>query len=339
MKKVILRSLTIIIVVFTLFSIFAFLGINIAHGKIFSRADYDKYESNRYLMYEDIDKNTYPRESLKISVENHYINGFLYGAENRKGVIILSPGHRDPSDIKLYEIMYFVDKGWMVLCYDYTGCYSSEGKSMIGYVQAPKDLKNVINYIKTDTRFANIPVLLFGHSLGGYASAAVMQSSNNVTAVVVASGFDNPKEQWEYSIKRFTGPLGEILEPYAGIYMDLKFREEAHLSAIDGINSTDIPVLVISGTDDEYYGGKSKIYMKKETITNKNCEFMLMDKLGHNGHYNYFLTNEAVKYQEQVKKDKSQKINKMLYFEHDENIMDRINEFYMKAIATKIQQL
>ncbi|MDF2543864.1 MAG: dipeptidyl aminopeptidase/acylaminoacyl-peptidase-like protein [Herbinix sp.] len=53
--------------------------------------------------------------------------GYLYGLNNTKGLIIVSPGHRDTNDIKLPEITYFVNKGWMVLCYDYTGCYRSEG--------------------------------------------------------------------------------------------------------------------------------------------------------------------------------------------------------------------
>ena len=40
--------------------------------------------------------------------------------------MFISPGNRDVLDIKLPEITYFVDKGWMVLCFDYTGCYASD---------------------------------------------------------------------------------------------------------------------------------------------------------------------------------------------------------------------
>lgn len=111
--------------------------------------------------------------------------------------------------------MYFVDNGWMVLCYDYTGCYDSEGNSMVGYVQAPKDLNAEIHYVESEAQFDNIPILLFGHSLGAYASTAVLQYGNDITAVVAALGFDDPKEQWEYSVKRLTGR--SLLEAYAGI--------------------------------------------------------------------------------------------------------------------------
>ncbi|MDF2543865.1 MAG: dipeptidyl aminopeptidase/acylaminoacyl-peptidase-like protein [Herbinix sp.] len=101
--------------------------------------------------------------------------------------------------------------------------------------------------------FLDMPILLFGHSLGAYASTAVLQYEHNIAAVVSASGFDDSKEQWEYSVKRYTGLLGTVLKPYSGILMSLKFGEMAHFSAIDGINSTNIPVLIISGTTDEFY--------------------------------------------------------------------------------------
>ena len=174
--------------------------------------------------------------------------------------------------------------------------------------------------------------MLFGHSLGAYASTAVLKYNHKVAAVVAASGFDDPKEQWKYSVKKSTSFLGALLEPYAGIYIDMKFGDEAHLSAVDGINSIDVPILVISGTDNEYYGGESKIYERKGKITNTNCVFLLMDELNHSGHYDYFLTNEAVKYQKQVKNFQITKIDKALYLEHDETIMKNINDFFLKAI-------
>ncbi len=332
MNKLLSRILTIIIPVIILFSILALLGISIAHRQVFSRADYSGYDSDRLLTYSDINGQVYPRETLKIKSGDNVLAGYLYGVDSQKGLIIVSPGHRDPNDVKLYEIMYFVDKGWMVLVYDYTGCYDSEGSSMIGYVQAPKDLDGVIHYVQSEARFDNLPILLFGHSLGAYASTAVLQYGNGIAGVVAASGFDNPKEQWEYSIKRSTGVLGPLLEPYAGIFMNIKFGDQAHFSAIDGINSTDIPVLVISGTDDEFYGGASQIYIKKGIITNPNCKFILMDKPYHNGHYDYFLTDKALAYQAHMNNDETNKVDKFLYFEHDKEVMDRINAFFESNI-------
>ena len=229
--------------------------------------------------------------------------------------------------------MNFVDNGWMVLCYDYTGCYGSTGSDMVGYTQASTDIDAVLTYIEDNRKFDNLPVMLFGHSLGAYASTAILQNKHNVTAVVAASGFDNPTEQWNYSIRRYTGAFGIILSPYANLIMKMKFGDRAYFSAIDGINSTEIPVLVIAGTTDEYYGDVSSLYAHRESITNPNCKIQLMNDENHHGHYDYFLTDEAVEYQNRVKNGEvTFPIDKFLYMEHDNEMMNDINQFYFNAI-------
>ena len=50
-----------------------------------------------------------------------------------------------------------------------------------------------------------------------------------------------------------------------------------------------------------------------------------LDQENHNEHYTYFLTDNAVEYQ----KSKPQgKIDKRLYMEHDESVMNMIRDFY-----------
>jgi pimeloyl-ACP methyl ester carboxylesterase len=314
-------------------SLICFIGVTVAHMVVFSRADYDEYPTDRYLLYEDLNAEEYPRENISIQSGKNKLAAYLYGVGNRQGLIIISPGHRDSSDVKLYEITYFVDAGWMVLSYDLTGCYNSEGASMVGYTQAVRDLNAVLNFVEMDEATAGVPVMLFGHSLGGYASAAVLPAGHDVKAVVVASSFDTPKEQWRYSIEHYTGVLHFPLLPFTDLFIALKYGGEADLSAVDGINAVDIPVLVISGADDEYYGGESQVYAKRGQVRNPNCAFMLMEEPGANGHYDYFLTKEAVAYQRLVK-DKAVQgmIDKNQYMEHDKEFMDMLNGFLLAAL-------
>lgn len=334
-KSRVRRDMIGLLLIIIAFNIAAFIGVNVAYNKVFSRADYYEYNTAYFYTYDEIDTNKYKREILSIKSGKNTLAGYLYGQESTQGLIIISPGHRDASDIKLSEITYFVDKGWMVLCYDYTGCYTSEGSSMIGYVQAPADLDEVLDYIESDHRFDKLPVMLFGHSLGAYASAAVLQYKHNITAVVAASGFDDPTEQWEYSVKRFTNIFGNLLSPYSKMIMNTKFGDMAHFSAIDGINSTEIPVLIMQGTTDEFYGNVSSIYEHRDKITNVNCSLRIMSEENHHGHYDYFLSDKAVAYRNKIKKDEIEKkeaIDKFLYIEHDDEIMNYINEFYLNAL-------
>ncbi|WP_294352265.1 hypothetical protein [uncultured Clostridium sp.] len=58
---------------------------------------------------------------------------------------------------------------------------------------------------------------------------------------------------WIDSARLFNKENGEELAPYADIYINLKNGPLADFSAIDGINSTDAPVMVISGSNEEVY--------------------------------------------------------------------------------------
>lgn len=305
-------------------SLLIFCGIYIAHSIVFSRADYDKYDAAHYLLYDDLDAEKYPREQRFIQSGKNTISAFYYPATDSKGLIVVAPGHRDSNDIKLYEICYFVDSGYSVICLDYTGCYSSSGKSMNGYSQCVYDLDALLDDIEADNHFQNMPLYLFGHSMGGYAVSAVLQFGHHIDKVISASGFDTPQEQWQYSIKRCTGVFYPIIQPLNTLFINLQYGNDKALSAIDGINSVTTPVLIISAEDDVFYGGYSPLYSHQNEIVNPNCAFVLMNEENHNGHYNYFLSDAALLYQAS---NPSVPINKALYMEHDENIMNMLVKF------------
>ncbi len=169
-------------------------------------------------------------------------------------------------------------------------------------------------------------LLILDSSLGGYAVTAVLNFDHRVDAVVSASGFNSASEQWECSIQRFTGWLYPIISPMNRLFIDLEYGEDRNLSAVDGINNANIPVLVISADVDVFYNGnRSPIYEARDSITNENCEFILMDEEGHNEHYSYFLTDAALEYQESKP---TNNIDRELYMEHDDNVMLTIIEFY-----------
>lgn len=331
MNGILIMFLTVLILVAGFCSV-AFYIISRAHQEQFKRADYDEASRSKSLNYTDFSL-SYPREVLQIPSGNNMLNGYLYGTDNKKGLIIISSGHRNATEAYLRNMSYFVDKGWMVLCYDYTGYYNSEGKNMTDYTQAVRDLHAVLSYIEESNRFKRIPCLLYGHSLGAYVSTAILTFPHKISAVVAASGFDKPIEQWNYSVKRFSGRLGTILGAMAALYMRIAFgKDTVRFSAVDGINNTNIPVLIISGTEDEYYGGKSPIYIKRDQISNSNCSFLLMEREKHNGHYDYMLTDKAIDYQKFCQENKALPVDKWLIMEQDDSFFDRINTFLLSAI-------
>lgn len=75
------------------FSMIATLAIGIAHRIVFGRVDYEQYDSEHYLLYSDLDEKQYPRDTLQIQSGKNVLTGYLYGANNTNGLIIISPGH------------------------------------------------------------------------------------------------------------------------------------------------------------------------------------------------------------------------------------------------------
>lgn len=209
MKKVI-KVIAILLAV--TYFVIAPVVITVIHGKVMSKCTYDEYKSGMYLVYDEVAAN-YPREKIQVPSGENNLSAYLYGKDNKKGLIVVSPGHRDANDVKLYEIMYFVDAGYQVICFDYTGCYTSEGDTFGKYTQAVYDLDAILTYCDNNVAFSDMPVYLFGHSLGGYATGAVLNYDHRVDAAVVASGFDCAKEQWECSVKRFTEPVYFLIRP------------------------------------------------------------------------------------------------------------------------------
>lgn len=324
MKSKIEKIIIKIIWVCLIFCVICPIAMAIIHGIVMGKYDYDRYDSDYYLVYDDV-KHEYPRKTILFESGKNTLSAYLYGEGNEKGIIVVAPGHSDSNDIKLYEIRYFVDAGYSVICFDYTGCYTSEGDSFGGYTQAVYDLDALLNYVENNGEFEDKQIYLFGHSLGGYAVAAVLGMEHNVKAVVAASGFDTPEEQWQYSVNKYTGFLYSIIKPFNSLFISLKYGTDKSLSAVEGINNVSIPVMVISAENDSFYGGFSPIYDKRDEITNPNCTFILMDEENHNGHYDYFLTDEAVEYQ---KSSPKVDIDKELYMEHDKNVMQMIIDFF-----------
>lgn len=78
-----------------------------------------------------------------------------------------------------------------MLGFDYTGCYTSEGKVFGGYTQSVYDLDSILTYCDNNASFSNMPIYLFGHSMGGYAVTAVLNYNHRVDAVVSASGINS----------------------------------------------------------------------------------------------------------------------------------------------------
>lgn len=169
------------------------------------------------LRYEDVETK-YPRSLVSFESGNHLLQGYVYGQNQEQGVVVVAHGLGGGADSYLPRITYFVDQGWRVFAYDKTGSFDSEGETTKGYQQAVIDLDAALTYINTQEEFTDLPILLFGHSWGGYAVANLLHYDHEIARVVTVSGANSAMEM---ILEQGRGTMGGFITtqyPYLWLY-------------------------------------------------------------------------------------------------------------------------
>lgn len=140
-------------------------------------------------------------------------------------------------------------------------------------------------------------MVLYGHSWGGWAVAAVLDRGYGVAAAVSVAGFATPKEAlYDFSTGK-AGIFGYIGYPFMWAYHSLKFGGIANVSAVEAINSSGLPVMVVHGVNDTTlrYDG-SAIMAHRREITNPSVVFVTRDTPGQDGHSDLMFGADANAY-------------------------------------------
>lgn len=284
-------------------------------------------EHTTKIRYKDV-KDKYPRTPVSFYSGKNRLQGYIYGEENDKGLIVFSHGIGSGHENYIMNILWFADHGWRIFAFDNTGSCESEGKGTRGLSQSALDLDAALTYIEKDEELSKMKKVLCGHSWGGYAVTAVLNFHHDITASVSISGYCKPLDM---IIEEGRGILGKFAyAQYPNIWLNNKmiFGKHSGLSAIDGINHVRIPVLIIHGDGDKKinYRGAS-IISKKSAIKNPNVQYLTISDKGRNGHNSIFYSAEAAEYLEKFEREK-----KKLEKEYDGKLPNDVEaDFYAKA--------
>jgi len=236
----------------------------------------------------------YPRDEIRFYSGENRLQGFIYGNENDKGLVVISPGIYSYADEYDRIIRYLVDKDWRVFSYNNTGVDGSEGYSMRGLSQGVIDLYAALNYIRNSDALKSLSVMLVGYSMGGYAVCAVLNYPNNVSAVVSFAGFNCTQEVTESQAVAEAGGVYYIISPQILAIENQLFGDTAKLTAVDGINKSNIPVMIIQCSDDEIVTNDVSIYAQRDNITNPHLEIVYLEGDDAFGHYFKYYPKEEL---------------------------------------------
>ena len=212
-----------------------------------------RFESYEPLMlrvgdFEGLQRTKYQFPSDK----GQMLTGYMYrSGEQQKGIVVIAHGFGGGGHNSYMDCAdYFARNGYYVFAYDVTGNDESEGDGVRGLPQGVIDLDRAITFVEESGRFPKLPVVLFGHSWGGYSVCSVLKYHPEVRAVIECSGFNRSTDLIEAQGKKMVSYGIYAMMPFVKAYESVRFGGYASATAMDGFAASDAAVLVLHSADD-----------------------------------------------------------------------------------------
>lgn len=230
-----------------------FVALPIVTMVIYNQTFGERCEERRYESYrvENFEGLQVERRSI-VANKGHLLAGFKYSREGQipKALFVmvhgLCGGHKNYMDL----CNYFASNGYAVFAYDATGNGESEGKKVGGFAQGLADLDYVLNYVKTLPEYEGLPIVLMGHSWGGFCVGNILNFHPDIKAVVAVSGFDTSAILLKQYTEVNMGKAATFLMPYLHIYERICWGKYAGTSACNGFANSQAKVMIIQSSDD-----------------------------------------------------------------------------------------
>ncbi len=329
-------------VIAVLFIVLSFSVSKIVYDKQFPRYDRPDENVSAQLRYSDIAID-YPRLPVAFTSGKNTLQGHIYGVENTRGLVVVAHGLGGGSDSYLPHIKHFVDIGLRVFAYDCTGSYASEGKTTKGFPQSVVDLHAALTFIESQPDLSDLPLVLYGHSWGGYAVTNVLNYNHDIKGVISVAGVNNALDLIMEHGQILMGDSIITQLPFLWLYQRMLFGKVASFDAVTAINATNIPVLIIHGTEDELvaYNGSSLIAHREE-IKNPYVDYLTVSTPGRNGHKNLFRTDTAIAYTENINTaylTLFDSYDGQIPYEVNKSFYDDIDRIMLQKLEPKIMQV
>ena len=278
------RALTIFLIV-----IVAFCATSMVATKIIYDAIFVRYDGRDIAVPAELEEMVDAREDRDFPSGENMLNGYLYrceGANANGNLVLITPGFHSGADNFLWQIKSFLDYGWSVFIFDATGHCNSEGKSAVGFPQLLSDVESALNYIENNDRFGYNHIVLFGHSQGGYASSCALAGDFDVSAVVTVSGINSAMDGIIGKAKEYAGPVVYGNYGFLWLYQVMLFGTDiADRNAVDAINESGVPVLVVHGTGDTTVPmDQYSIISHADDLKEAQVDYFICDEPQQDGH-------------------------------------------------------
>ncbi len=176
--------------------------------------------------------------------------GYLYtckDAEQKKAAVIFTHGYNSGGHGAYIDVIArLAIEGFPVFTYDATAHGASEGVGIGGMPRGVLDLAREIEYVEGLETYRDYPIMIMGHSWGGFSTFNELNVHPEVKAVVTMSGFDRSIDLIEAHLKSV-----KPVKQYLIAAEFLTFGSLAFKSAVSGFKNSEAKVMVVHSRDDE----------------------------------------------------------------------------------------
>lgn len=253
---------------------------------------YNQFFGIRYTTYEplawsieDFDglmRDKYTFESDK----GQMLTGYKYYRDNSetKGLVVLAHGFGGGGHRSYMHIAdYFASNDYAVFAYDATGNDESEGEAVGGLPQGVIDLDYALRFVKSNDDFAGLPIVLWGHSWGGYSVCSVSKLHPDVKGIISVAGFNESLDMLESEGRKIAGDAVDFVLPYFEEYEKETFGEYASMSALESLAETEADVMMLHSTDDDMIPIEASFDRYYEKFSaDERFTFIRFEDRGHN---------------------------------------------------------
>lgn len=272
------------------------------------------------------------RRKIEFSSGRNTLKGYVWEEGKSNKLAVISHGWGELSNYYYSVMAYFIGEGYGVLTYDNTGTGDSDGFGTKGLSQSAIDLDNALKFIENDPALKNKSVYLFGHSWGGHAVTSVLNFEHkNVKAVASVAGYNsNSGAMLEWMQRRLNmGGFAYTLLPFTAFWALVDAGENYYMTGVNGINSSDLPVMVIQGGNDDTVLNDS-IYSHRAEITNGKVEYYFVEDGTHN---NLVISDsaEAENYREKINNE-YEELNRL----YNNNIPEDVENKFIASVDKQL---
>lgn len=319
-KRIIIISIVLILLLLTLS-----FGISMYLYNQYFGIRYETYEPLAFNLedFPQLKRNRYEFDSDKGQKLVGY--NYYYTDNDIKGVVILSHGFNNGGHRSYLNCAdYFAKNGYYVFAFDNTGNDESEGDSVKGLPQGIIDLDYAISFVEEQKEFSNLPIMLFGHSWGGYAVTNVLNYHPEVKAVVSLAGFNKSSDLIKSKGEEYIGDIVDVLMPYIDTYEKLKFKKYVENTSISGFEKTDAKIMIVHSENDDMVDKKYGYdkYYEKYKDSPKFKFILYKDK----GHHLIYYSDETIEYKDKFDKEFEK------YFGKDEGREEEKDRYIIKNL-------